>query len=84
MQAGLSDVQRQAIQQKLQAEIQAKKEEHLTVYRQSSVEREEDMHSMTHTVAQGHEEVKHPSRPKAKSLKSMVSPGVKLQSRAAK
>ena len=42
------------------------------MYRQSSVERDEDMHSMTHTVAQGHEEMVH-SRPKAKTLKSVES-----------
>ncbi len=41
-QMGLSDVERQAMQQKIQAEIQAKKEQHLTVYQKSSVDHDED------------------------------------------
>ena len=41
IQAGLSDVDRQMMQQKIKAEIQAKKEEHLTVYKKSSLDIEE-------------------------------------------
>lgn len=71
-------MERQALQQKIQAEIQAKKEEHLTVYKKSSVDRG-DEDRMSHDMAT-HVDVpidQHGEdgsrRPKAKALKAMVS-----------
>ena len=79
LQAGLSDIERQAMQQKIQAEIKAKKEKHLTVYQKSSMDREdEDDEAVRHrdldSVQLGVEtnlDYPREERPKARALKSL-------------
>ncbi len=46
----MTDVERQKMQQKIEAEIQEKKEQHLTVYRKGSVERPEDQIEMESAI----------------------------------
>ena len=66
----MSDVERQHIQQKIQAEIQSKKEEHLTVYQKG--DKAESVHIDLRSTEVPVEEAE-TKRPKAKKLKSVVS-----------
>jgi len=70
LQHGLSDLERQAIQQKIEAEIQMQKEDHLTVYRkQNSLEgAANDLISDVTSIEQSIT-----MRPKARDFKSIVS-----------
>ncbi len=79
LQVGLTDVERQAMQQKMQAEIKVKKQQHLTVYQKSSVDRGRDdddddrQEGEEGEVATAEEDggVDEGRRPRARALKSM-------------
>ncbi len=70
----MSDIERQAIQQKIQQEIQAKKEQHLTVYKRSSLDetddRASDMVSAQVEIPTGTSN-RDAGRPRARQLKSL-------------
>lgn len=61
------------LQQKLTAEIQAKKEEHLTVYKKNSLdEHHEDNEEDHDDNKSAHVEIREAYRNKARDLKSLV------------